>query len=518
MNSYAPRRADEQLQRMAAELRRYQQEALGAQRELAAARRRIWELEQSASVRIEQLLDAAREQVAEVVRAAEAKASEIREAAEGYAAGAGAAADQESAALRARAAADAEELRRAARRDIEAMRAAALRKGEDLIAAAHHEAVKVRDGIDHELADKRAAADREAAAVRAAAEREVAQLKAAAKREHDEIVLAARRKAEEIRIREQRLLEESEALRTQAEAELEIELAARREQAERAESERHGEAVVATRKLVDEAERRAATAEERAAAVAARNEQVEREANERARQLVDDAQRDADRVLADVRVTAQQMQAEADAEADRRRAAVQRELDDLTKQKDEVSRHLAQMRQLVGSLLPEGLELPEGGGEGVELQAGAALEVRRVVRAVGGVGEEGVLFGVPEPGAGVVRRQLDRHERDPVPHVVHAQVVGEDKALAGHDVAERRVVLEAFFLPHGGEHAARDLLAADAEVQFVVGPARHAEPAAPLVVLGVGSEHASWRRIQVAFEGEHAMDNRTHAVHVSSSR
>ncbi|HTU07390.1 MAG TPA: hypothetical protein VMG13_17695, partial [Trebonia sp.] len=66
MNSYAPRRADEQLQRLTAELRRYQQEALGAQRELAAARRRIWELEQPASARMEQLLDAAREQVAEV--------------------------------------------------------------------------------------------------------------------------------------------------------------------------------------------------------------------------------------------------------------------------------------------------------------------------------------------------------------------------------------------------------------------------------------------------------------------
>ena len=243
------------------------------------------------------------------------------------------------------------------------MRAAALRKGEELIAAARHEAATIRDTIDDQLADKRAAAERDAAAVRAAAEREVTQLKAAAQREHDEIVLAARRKAEEIRVREQRLLEESEALRTQSEADLEIELAARREQAERAESERHAEAVVATRKLVEEAERRAATADRQAAAVAARNEQARREADERARQLVDDAQRDADRVLADVRAAARQVQAEADAEADRRRAAAQRELDELTKQKDEVSRHLAQMRQLVGSLLPEGLELPEGAND-----------------------------------------------------------------------------------------------------------------------------------------------------------
>ena len=39
-----------------------------------------------------------------------------------------------------------------------------------------------------------------------------------------------------------------------------------------------------------------------------------------------------------------------------RRATTQRDLDELNKQKDEVARHLAQMRQLVGSLLPDGLD------------------------------------------------------------------------------------------------------------------------------------------------------------------
>ena len=100
---------------------------------------------------------------------------------------------------------------------------------------------------------------------------------------------AARRRAEEIRVREQRLLEESEALRTQSEADLEIELAARREEAERDESERHAAAAAATRKLVEEAERRAATAEAQAASLTARNEEAMREADERARQIVADA-------------------------------------------------------------------------------------------------------------------------------------------------------------------------------------------------------------------------------------
>ncbi|MFZ0162454.1 MAG: hypothetical protein WAL12_02610, partial [Trebonia sp.] len=79
MNGYAPRRADAHLQRLMADLRRFQQEAQAAQRELAEARRRIWELEQPASTRVGQLLEAARDQVAGVVAAAEAQAGEIKQ-------------------------------------------------------------------------------------------------------------------------------------------------------------------------------------------------------------------------------------------------------------------------------------------------------------------------------------------------------------------------------------------------------------------------------------------------------
>ncbi|HEX4398679.1 MAG TPA: cellulose-binding protein, partial [Trebonia sp.] len=178
----------------------------------------------------------------------------------------------------------------------------------------------------------------------------------AAQREHDEIVQTARRKAEEIRVREQRLLEESEALRSQSEADLEIELAARREEAERGESERHTAAVAETRALVAEAERRAAAAQEQAGAVTAQNEQAKRDADERVRQLLEDAKRDADQVLADATAAATRLRTEADADAERRRATAQRDLNELSKQKDEVARHLAQMRQLVGSLLPDGLD------------------------------------------------------------------------------------------------------------------------------------------------------------------
>src|SRR6516165_979097 len=80
VNGYPPRQAGEHLARLTAELRRYQQEALAAQRELAEAHRRIRELESPAGARIEQLLQAASEQVE--LEAAKARAQAERETGE----------------------------------------------------------------------------------------------------------------------------------------------------------------------------------------------------------------------------------------------------------------------------------------------------------------------------------------------------------------------------------------------------------------------------------------------------
>ena len=47
-----------------------------------------------------------------------------------------------------------------------------------------------------------------------------------------------------------------------------------------------------------------------------------------------------------------QLLAEVKADADRRRAATQREVDELTRQKDSIASHLAQVRQVLGGQLP----------------------------------------------------------------------------------------------------------------------------------------------------------------------
>src|SRR5487761_309351 len=118
------------------------------------------------------------------------------------------------------------------------------------------EAAEIRAAAESYAAGLRASAEFENASVRAEAEREAAKVKAAAERERDDIVKAARREADDIRRREQFLLEQSETLRSQAEADLEVELADRRAEAERLEVERLADAQEATRKLVEEAERR----------------------------------------------------------------------------------------------------------------------------------------------------------------------------------------------------------------------------------------------------------------------
>jgi hypothetical protein len=311
---------DDQLALLRAELRQYQKEALAAQRELAEARRRVLELETRASGRIGQLLQAAREQADEAVAEIKAEASATREAADRYAADTRAAADA----------------------DAERTRAQAAREADQEIAVQ-------RTSAEHEMAVQRATAEREAAAVRAAADREVKPLKTAAKREADELIAEARRKSEELRARVQRFLDESESLRSQAAAEWEVELAARREDSERRESEQMDAAQAASRKLVEEAERRAADAGKRAADAKAKAEQSLTEAGDQARLLTDRAREEAGEILEKAKAKARKALEAAELTADDRRGAIARELEELTAQRDGVKKHLAEMRAVFGA-------------------------------------------------------------------------------------------------------------------------------------------------------------------------
>ena len=120
----------------------------------------------------------------------------------------------------------------------------------------------------------------------------------------------------------------------------------------RQEAERLAAAQSATQKLVSEAGQRASTAEQRAAKASAQADQTRRDADSHARQLVSNAKKNADQIVGGAKTQAGQLLAETRADAERRRAAVQRDVDELTRQKDSIAAHLAQVRQVVGGQLP----------------------------------------------------------------------------------------------------------------------------------------------------------------------
>src|SRR6202035_4930533 len=76
-------------------------------------------------------------------------------------------------------------------------------------------------------------------------------------------------------------------------------------------------------------------------------------ADQHARKLVSNAKKNADQIVSQAKTQADQLLAETKADAERRRAAAQREVDELTRQKDSIASHLAQVRQLLGGQMPD---------------------------------------------------------------------------------------------------------------------------------------------------------------------
>ena len=103
---------------------------------------------------------------------------------------------------------------------------------------------------------------------------------------------------------------------------------------------------------MSEAEQRASTAEQRAAKASAQADQTRRDADQHAQQLAGTAKENAGQIVGQATAQAGQLLAEVKADAERRQAAAQREVDELTRQKDSIASHLAQVRQLLGGQVP----------------------------------------------------------------------------------------------------------------------------------------------------------------------
>ena len=77
-----------------------------------------------------------------------------------------------------------------------------------------------------------------------------------------------------------------------------------------------------------------------------------RAGNRRSAALAGNANKNADQIVTAAKTQADQLLAETKADAERHRAAAQREVDELTRQKDSIATHLAQVRQLLGGQIP----------------------------------------------------------------------------------------------------------------------------------------------------------------------
>jgi len=140
------------------------------------------------------------------------------------------------------------------------------------------------------VAELKANIEREVATLRATAEREITQLRAKAARE-----------AEEKRAEAAKLHAEAKDRRDKELQALALELAERREKAEREEGQRHAAAVANTNKLVGEAEGRARNAEERAKEIEQRAEARRIESERHATDTIEKSKALADKTVNEAR-------------------------------------------------------------------------------------------------------------------------------------------------------------------------------------------------------------------------
>src|SRR5216684_4949860 len=161
MRGYDPHQVDEHIRQLANEVRRHQEDAIGARRDLQDATRQIQEQERPTysglGSRIEQLLRLAEEQATEILQEARSAANEFNATAKVEAAELRAAAENEAAELRANAKRETDDLRGSAEREADGIRTSARREADELTSTTEREAAKLRATADHEVAEKRAA-------------------------------------------------------------------------------------------------------------------------------------------------------------------------------------------------------------------------------------------------------------------------------------------------------------------------------------------------------------------------
>lgn len=311
--------------------------------------------------RIDHLLKIAESQARETLAQATADAETIRNKARA-----------DAASQRARMHTESSDVLNKARSEAEAITASAELRAEETVKAAESRATELKATTEREAAQLASTSQaqstaahetlkRETATILADAQKAAADLRAKSTTEADAIVAEARRKYDQAK---------------KAASAVEVDMANKRQQAEKAEKERFTTASAENNKLIAEAQARAKKADDEARAAAQRAETTRVEAVEKADRIIADGRKRAQELIAESRVTAEATIEESAAEAKRNLSSAQSQVDLLTKQRRTITAQLEQLRSMFAAPgLFDDVDLTE---DKSDQEAAAALPTERI--------------------------------------------------------------------------------------------------------------------------------------------
>lgn len=214
---------------------------------------------------------------------------------------------------------------------------------DDMLAQARSEATRISEEAIREAGSIRGAISTEVAKMKATAKREIEAQKAAVERDLAERKLIAfRENSRELNF------ESANALITeQARIDLELELTARRQEAEAEYLKKHQEAVAATQRYLDDANAQLSSALTRANAARLEAETLEAAAISINQQTTDAARKKADAIIAAAEAEARNVTAQTQEDIDKRYAKAKSELEKIQAERESVEVYLRNLRNVL---------------------------------------------------------------------------------------------------------------------------------------------------------------------------
>ncbi|MEN9737603.1 MAG: hypothetical protein RJA26_836 [Actinomycetota bacterium] len=250
--------------------------------------------------------------------------------------------------------AEVDELRNEAKGYYDALVAEAQRRAERVLGQARVDADDLINTARSEAAELTSEANREAGAVRGATATEVAKLRSTARRETESLKARVERDLAERKLlayrdntRDLDLYRAQELVSEQARIDLEIELTARRQEAEAEYLRKHQEAVAATQKYLDDANQQLSLALTRVNAARLESETLEAAARSTTKNLIDQARAKGEAAIAAAEAEARNILSEATMKSAVRIREAEARLSQLYVEQESASIFLKNLKSLV---------------------------------------------------------------------------------------------------------------------------------------------------------------------------